>query len=237
MPQANGSLIPRFFAMRQTVLVIDDDPAVTDLLKRGLSYEGFTVRVANSGKAGLDEAREHDPDIVILDVMMPEMDGLEVCRRLKQGSDVAVLMLTAKDAVSDRVTGLETGADDYLIKPFAFEELVARVRALLRRHDTEKPEIFTYADLSLDTGSRMASRAGRQIELSTTEYNLLHLLMRNREQVLTRDRIMESVWGYDFGGDSNVLEVYVRYLRSKLETDGEPRLIQTVRGAGYVLRE
>lgn len=223
--------------MRHSVLAIDDDPAVTDVLKRGLSYEGYSVRVANSGKAGLDEAREQDPDIVILDVMMPEMDGLEVCRRLKQGSDVAVLMLTARDAVADRVIGLETGADDYLIKPFAFEELVARVRALLRRHDTEKPEIFTYADLALDTGSRMASRAGRQIDLSTTEYNLLHLLMRNREQVLTRDRIMEAVWGYDFGGDSNVLEVYVRYLRSKLEADGGPRLIQTVRGAGYVLRE
>lgn len=222
--------------MRQNILAIDDDPAVTDLLKRGLSYEGYSVRVANSGKAGLDQAREHAPDVVILDVMMPEMDGLEVCRRLKQGSDVAVLMLTARDSVADRVTGLETGADDYLIKPFAFEELVARVRALLRRHDTEKPEVLTYGDLSLDTGSRLASRSGRQVELSTTEYNLLHLLLRNREQVLTRDRIMDAVWGYDFGGDSNVLEVYVRYLRSKLESEGEPRLIQTVRGAGYVLR-
>lgn len=223
--------------MRQNILVIDDDPAVTDLLKRGLSYEGYSVRAANSGTAGLDQAREQTPDVVVLDVMMPEMDGLEVCRRLKQGSDVAVLMLTARDSVSDRVTGLETGADDYLIKPFAFEELVARVRALLRRHDTEKPEVLTYGDLSLDTGSRLASRSGRQIELSTTEYNLLHLLIRNREQVLTRDRIMDAVWGYDFGGDSNVLEVYVRYLRSKLESEGERRLIQTVRGAGYVLRE
>lgn len=222
---------------RQTILAIDDDPNVTDFLRRGLSYEGYAVEVANGGRQGLDLARERVPDLVVLDVMMPEMDGLEVCRRLKAGGDVPVLMLTAKDAVADRVEGLDTGADDYLVKPFAFEELLARVRALLRRREAEAPEVLRYSDLSLDTGSRIAGRGGREIELSTTEYNLLHLFMRHPRQVLPRARIMDAVWGYDFGGESNVLEVYVRYLRAKLEAGGEPRLIHTMRGTGYVLRK
>ncbi len=222
---------------RERILVIDDDPSITDFLRRGLSYEGYIVEVANSGTDGLNYARERVPDLVVLDVMMPVIDGLEVCRRLKSGGDVPVLMLTARDAVADRVLGLETGADDYLVKPFAFEELVARVHALLRRRDSSAPEVLRYSNLSLETGARTARRGAREIQLSTTEYNLLHLFMRNPGRVLTRDRIMESVWGYDFGGESNVLEVYVRYLRTKLEDGGEPRLIHTMRGSGYVLRE
>jgi len=219
------------------ILVIDDDPAVTDLLRRGLSYEGFVVEVAHSGKEGLATARERAPALVVLDVMMPGMDGLEVCRRLKAGGGVTVLMLTALDSVTDKVKGLETGADDYLVKPFAFEELLARVRALLRRRDAAVPDVLRFADLTLDTGSRQARRGGRAIILSTTEFKLLQLFLRHPQQVLERAQIMEQVWGYDFGGESNVVEVYVRYLRTKLEEGGEPRLIQTVRGAGYVLRE
>ncbi len=219
------------------VLVIDDDLSVTDFLRRGLSYEGYTVDVANIGLAGLDLARERPPDVVVLDIMMPGIDGLEVCRRLKAGGDVPVLMLTAKDAVADKVQGLETGADDYLVKPFAFEELVARIRALLRRHDVASPEVLRYSDLSLDMGTRTARRGSREVQLSTTEFKLLELFMRHPRQVLTRGQIMDRVWGYDLGGESNVLEVYVRYLRNKLEAGGEPRLIHTMRGSGYVLRE
>lgn len=222
---------------KQRILVIDDDPSVTDFLRRGLSYEGYDVQVANSGKAGLDLARDMPPDVVVLDVMMPVMDGLEVCQRLKAGGNVPILMLTAKDAVSDKVEGLETGADDYLVKPFAFEELVARIHALLRRQETAAPEILHYSDLVLDTGTRLAKRADREIQLSTTEFKLLHLFMRRSGQVLTRNLIMDRVWEYDFDGESNVLEVYVRYLRNKLEAEGEPRLIHTMRGSGYVLRE
>ncbi len=222
---------------RQRILVIDDDPSVTDFLRRGLAYEGYLVDVAHSGRAGLDIARERSPDVVVLDIMMPGMDGLEVCRRLKAGSNVPVLMLTARDAVSDRVKGLETGADDYLVKPFAFEELVARIRALLRRHEARAPEVLRCGDLVLDTGSRTARRGNRDIQLSTTEFKLLYLFMRHQGQVLTRSQIMERVWEYDFEGESNVLEVYVRYLRNKLEANGEPRLLHTMRGSGYVLRE
>ncbi len=217
--------------------MIDDDLSVTDFLRRGLSYEGYTVDVANSGLAGLDLARERPPDIVVLDIMMPSMDGLEVCRRLKAAGGIPVLMLTAKDAVADKVKGLETGADDYLVKPFAFEELVARIRALLRRHDAASPEVLRYSDLSLDVGTRTARRGSREVQLSTTEFKLLELFMRHPRQVLTRSQIMDRVWGYDLGGGSNVLEVYVRYLRTKLEAGGEPRLIHTMRGTGYVLRE
>lgn len=222
--------------MPTKVLVIDDDPNVVDFIKRGLSYEGYEVDSAGDGRSGLERARDQDPDLVILDVMMPNMSGLEVCRRLKASGNTPVLMLTARDAISDRVLGLETGADDYLVKPFAFEELVARIHALLRRGNGNAPEILTYEDLNLDTATRIATRGSREIALSTTEYKLLLLFMRHPGEVLTRDRIMEAVWGYDFGGDSNVLEVYVRYLRKKLGSDGEPRLIQTMRGSGYVLR-
>ena len=220
------------------ILVIEDDPAIRDLLRRGLSYENYKVTTANDGISGLAAARDNPPDLVILDWMMPGLDGLVVCARLRAASNVPILMLTAKDAVPDRVLGLETGADDYLVKPFAFQELLARVHALLRRtQPSGKPEILKYADLQLDTGTRLAKRGNRQFELTAKEYDLLEYFMRNPRQVLTRDQILDRVWGYDFGGESNVLEVYIRYLRQKTEAAGEPRLIHTVRSVGYVLRE
>ena len=220
------------------ILVVDDDPKIRTVVRRGLAYEGYRVVEAASGEEGLDKAREHLPDLVIVDVMMPGIDGLEVTRRLRAGGDqVAILMLTARDEIKDRVEGLETGADDYLVKPFNFEELLARVHALLRRRTTPAGEILRFADLEFDVDAREARRGPRTIELTTTEYNLLLLFMRHPRKVLTRDLIMEHVWAYDFEGESNVLEVYVRYLRSKLESAGEPRLIHTIRGAGYVLKE
>ncbi len=220
------------------ILVVDDDPKIRTVVRRGLAYEGYRVVEAASGEEGLEKAREHLPDLVILDVMMPGIDGLEVTRRLRAaGGEVAILMLTARDEIKDRVEGLETGADDYLVKPFNFEELLARVHALLRRHAAPAGEILRFADLEFDVDAREARRLGRQIELTTTEYNLLLLFMRHPRKVLTRDIIMEHVWAYDFEGESNVLEVYVRYLRGKLEAEGEARLLHTVRGAGYVLKE
>lgn len=231
------------------ILVIDDDPRLGAMLRRSLGLAGHQVQVAGDGEAGLKAALAEDPDLVILDWMLPGMDGLSVCRRLRAASDVPILMLTAKDAVENRVAGLKTGADDYLVKPFALEELQARVEALLRREkrgnreggnnheDYESPELLTFADLSLDMGTRIARRGNREIPLSTTEFELLSLFLRRPRQVLTRDLIMDRVWGYDFAGESNVLEVYIGYLRRKLEQEGEPRLIHTVRGAGYVLRE
>lgn len=220
------------------ILVVDDDPRIRTVVRRGLAYEGYRVVEAASGEEGLEKVREHLPDLVILDLMMPGIDGLEVTRRLRSaGDDVAILMLTARDEVKDRVEGLETGADDYLVKPFSFAELLARVHALLRRHTAPSGEILQFADLSLDVDAREARRAARTIELTTTEYSLLLLFMRHPRKVLTRDIIMEHVWSYDFEGESNILEVYVRYLRNKLEAAGEPRLIHTVRGAGYVLKE
>ena len=224
-------------AQTRRVLVIEDDASVSTFLSRGLTYEGFAVDAARDGAEGLIKAEAQPPDLVILDVMLPGIDGTEVCRRLKAGHDVPVLMLTARDAVPDRVRGLDAGADDYLVKPFAFEELLARMRALLRRRGLPPArKVQHYADLSLDTGSRTAWRGPRAIQLSTTEFKLLSLLMQSPEQVLDRNEIMDRVWGYDFGGESNVLEVYIRYLRTKLEAAGEPRLVHTVRGAGYVLR-
>lgn len=221
------------------VLVVDDDKKITSLLQRALLYEGYDVAVANDGKAGLAQAAERPPDLVVLDLMLPGVDGIEVCRRLRMAGDVPILMLTARDAVADRVAGLETGADDYLVKPFALEELLARVKVLLRRRrSSEAPgEVLTYADLRLDTSARQAIRAERLINLTTTEYELLALFLRRPGQVLTREALMDRVWGYDFDGESNVLEVYIRYLRKKLEEMGEARLIQTVRGAGYVMRQ
>ena len=220
------------------ILVVDDDPKIRTVVRRGLAYEGYRVVEAASGEEGLEKAREHLPQLVVLDVMMPGIDGLEVTRRLRaSGDDVAILMLTARDEVRDRVEGLETGADDYLVKPFNFEELLARVHALLRRRAAPAGEVLRFADLEFDVDAREARRGSRRIELTTTEYNLLLLFMRHPRKVLTRDVIMDHVWSYDFEGESNVLEVYVRYLRGKLEAEDEPRLIHTVRGAGYVLKD
>lgn len=230
--------------MSARVLVIDDDERITNLLRRALRFAGYEVSLAHSGVSGLAMAKESAPDLVVLDVMLPGMDGLSVCRGLRQVTTTPVLMLTARDDVPDRVLGLDAGADDYLVKPFAVEELLARVRALLRRATPEsdepqdqQPAILTFADLRLDTGARCLHRGDREIRLSTTEFKLLRLFMQHPGQVLTRERLMERVWGLDFVGESNVLEVYIRYLRVKLEQDGLPRTIHTVRGAGYVLRE
>jgi two-component system response regulator MprA len=224
--------------MSEHILVIEDEANIAQFLERGLIYEGFRVDVAYDGQSGLVIARDNPPDLVILDWMLPGLDGLEVCKRLRAASSVPILMLTAKDTIPDRVAGLNAGADDYLVKPFAFDELMARVRALLRRSTTTTgPEILRFADLTLDTGTHRAIRGNRPIDLTAKEYELLELFMRNPRQVLTRDVIFDRVWGYDFGGESNIIEVYVRYLRQKTESEHEPRLIHTVRGVGYVLRE
>ncbi|MBL8094258.1 MAG: response regulator transcription factor [Anaerolineales bacterium] len=219
------------------VLVIEDEERIRQFLQRGLTFEGYRVDTAADGQAGLNAARENTPDIVILDWMLPGMDGIEVCRRLRAGSATPILMLTAKDSVADRVQGLDAGADDYLVKPFAFDELMARLRALLRRSAPVQPETLKFADLALDTGTRQAFRGERAIELTAKEYELLELFLHHPRQVLTRELIYDRVWGYDFGGESNIIEVYVRYLRQKTEAAQEARLIHTVRGVGYVLRE
>ena len=223
--------------MRERILIIEDDERILQFLNRGLTYEGYRVDTAEDGLGGLMAARDNPPDLVILDWMLPGVDGLEVCRRLREASQVPILMLTAKDTVSDRVGGLDAGADDYLVKPFDFEELLARIRALIRRVKSEGPEIISYADLRLDTGTHQAFRGDRPIELTAKEYELLELFLRHPRQVLTREVIYDRVWDYDFGGESNIIEVYVRYIRQKTELKGEPRLIHTVRGVGYVLRE
>ncbi|MFD3163096.1 response regulator transcription factor [Herpetosiphon sp. NSE202] len=221
------------------ILVVEDEKEIAGYLRRGLAFEGFTVEVAHDGPTGIAAARERPADLVILDIMLPGMDGFEVCRRLRAGSDVPIIMLTAKETVPDRVMGLESGADDYLIKPFAFEELLARIRALLRRHvaRTEGPVVLQVNGLEMNTASREVTIAGRAVQLTAKEYELLELFMRHPGQVLTRDVIYDRVWGYDFGGESNIIEVYVRYLRQKLEESGEGRMLHTVRGAGYILRE
>lgn len=227
--------------MREKILVIDDDEKITSMLRRSLAFEGYTVFTANHGMDGLKQILENNPDLVILDVMMPQLDGWEVMRRIREGgSNVPVLMLTAKDEIADRVRGLDLGADDYLVKPFALEELLARVRVLLRRRGTEKveesPNKLQYLDVFMDLDTREVYRGGQQIELTTKEFDLLHLFMQNPRRVLSRDIIMEKIWGYDFSGESNVLEVYIALLRQKTEEFGHKRIIQTVRGAGYVLR-
>ncbi len=225
--------------MKAHILIVDDDSRVTSALRRTLAYEGYQVSIAAGGEEALALARTKTPDVVILDLMLPGIDGLEVCRRLRAaGDEIGILMLTARDAIADRVTGLETGADDYLVKPFASEELLARVKALLRRRNpSDVPrEILRFADLELDTATRQARRGNRLIELSTTEYELLALFLRNPRIVLTRSLILDRIWGSDFEGGPNVLEVYIGHLRSKLEQGGEHRLLQTIRGAGYVLR-
>jgi two-component system, OmpR family, response regulator MprA len=224
--------------MKAHILVVDDDPRITDLLRRILAYEGYSVAIAASGSEALDRSLERPPELVVLDIMLPGLDGLEVAQRLRTaGDNVPILMLTARDTVADRVKGFETGADDYLVKPFAPEELVARVKALLRRSQEEQHEVLRYADVELDTGTRIAHRGAREIELSPTEYELLLLFMKRPRQVLTREIILDRVWGMDFEGSSNVMEVYVGYLRAKLEAEGEPRLIHTIRGVGYVFKE
>jgi len=227
--------------MQKTVLVIEDEERILQFLRRGLSYEGYQVETAENGTDGLQIAQERSPDLIVLDWMLPELepglDGIEVCRRLRSSSDVPILMLTAKDSVADRVQGLDAGADDYLVKPFALNELLARVRALIRRARTDVPEILSFETLRLDTGTHQAFRKDRVIDLTAKEYELLELFLRHPRQVLTRDQIFDRVWGYDFGGESNIIEVYVRYLRQKSEANEEPRLIHTVRGVGYVLRE
>jgi two-component system response regulator MprA len=223
--------------MSNRILVIEDEERIAQFLKRGLIYEGYRVDVAYDGQTGLDIARDQPPDLVILDWMLPGMDGLEVCHRLRTGGSIPILMLTAKDTVQDRIQGLDAGADDYMIKPFNLDELLARVRALLRRTQPERVPVLKFDDLTLDTGSRQAARGSRLVPLTAKEYELLELFMRHPKQVLTREIIFDRVWGYDFGGESNVLEVYIRYLRQKLEADGESRLLHTVRGVGYVLRE
>jgi two-component system, OmpR family, response regulator MprA len=225
--------------MNAHILIVDDDSRVTSALRRTLAYEGYNVSVAENGERALALARAKPPELVILDLMLPGINGLEVCRRLRAaGEGMTVLMLTARDAVADRVAGLETGADDYLVKPFALEELLARVKALLRRRVAPdvKREILTFEDLELDTATRQARRGSRLISLSTTEYELLLLFLRNPRNVLTRGLLMDRIWGDDFEGGPNVLEVYIGHVRNKLEQDGEKRLIQTIRGTGYVLR-
>jgi len=218
------------------VLVVDDDPKITQMLRRVLTLEGYEVATAGSGAESLLQLRATEPDLVILDILMPGMDGLEVCRRIRTVGDTPILLLTAKDEVADRVEGLDSGADDYVVKPFALEELLARVRALLRRHEPTA-EVLRYGDLVLDVGSRTVHRGDRSIVLSTTEFELLHYFLRHPRRVLSRDAILNAVWGQLFERPTNVVDVYVGYLRSKLEAEGEPRLVQTVRGAGYVLKE
>jgi two-component system response regulator MprA len=221
------------------ILVVDDEPAVRDSLDRALRIEGYQVDLAADGAEALSSLTDESPDAVVLDLMMPRVDGLEVCRRMRAAGDrTPVLVLTARDAVSDRVKGLDAGADDYLVKPFALDELLARLRALLRRSGVGAPgQVLRFSDLTLDPVAHQVKRGGREIELTRTEFLLLELFMLHPRQVLTRSVIFERVWGYDFGPDSNSLEVYVSYLRRKLEAAGEPRLLHTVRGVGYVLRE
>ncbi len=224
--------------MSEKILVIEDEVRIAQFLERGLIYEGYRVEVAHDGRMGLSAARDSPPDLVILDWMLPGLDGLEVCKRLRSAGDTPILMLTAKEEVADRVQGLDAGADDYLVKPFSFDELMARIRALFRRAlPSSHPEVLRFGDLSLDTGTHRATRSSRAIDLTAKEYELLELFMRNPRQVLTRELIFDRVWSYDFGGESNIIEVYVRYLRQKTEAETEPRLLHTVRGVGYVLRE
>lgn len=224
--------------MAERVLVVEDDRRIRDLLRRGLIFEGYAVDTAEDGETALRIARERPPEAVVLDLMLPGIDGLEVCRRLRSASNVPILILTARDTVPDRVEGLDAGADDYLVKPFAFDELLARMRALFRRHHMEsEPDSHQYADLTLDPRTRQVFREEDEIHLTAKEFDLLELFIRHPNQVLTREMIYEHIWEYDFGGESNIIEVYVRYLRTKLEASGRPRLIQTVRGVGYALRE
>lgn len=225
--------------MAGRILVIDNDPQIAEFVRQGLIHKGYLVDVAYDGESGLALIRYNPPDLVILDVMLPRIGGLEICRQLRaEGNRTPILMLTAMDDISDRVAGLDAGADDYLAKPFDFDELLARVRALIRRltPPIEDP-ILRVADMVMHTSTREVRRGKRFLKLTAREFDLLKLFMRHPRQVLTRDIIYDHVWGYDFEGESNIIDVYVRYLRTKLEAGGEPRLLQTVRGVGYALRE
>jgi len=228
-------------AVRPRVLVVDDDRAVRESLRRSLEFNGYDVALAEDGAQALAGIGTADPDVVIMDVMMPRLDGIETTKALRSaGNDVPILVLTARDAVGDRVEGLDAGADDYLTKPFALQELLARLRALLRRvvpHDDDADETLSFSDLTLDLATRDVHRGGRRIELTRTEFTLLEMFLRRPRRVLERSFILEEVWGYDFPTTANSLEVYVGYLRRKTEAEGEPRLIHTVRGVGYVLKE
>ena len=220
------------------VLVVDDEPALRDALRRALTLEGYEVDLAEDGIEGVTAAATRGPDAIVLDVLMPGLDGLEVCRRIRESGDrTPILMLTARDEVEARVAGLDAGADDYVVKPFALEELNARLRALVRRSVGGDADVFRFTDLALDTRTREVVRGARAIDLTRTEFSLLELFLLNPRQVLSRAQIFDRVWGYDFGPSTNALEVYIGYLRRKLEAGGEPRLIHTVRGVGYALRE
>jgi two-component system, OmpR family, response regulator MprA len=220
------------------ILVVDDDSRIRDVLRRQLSYEGYQVELAGDSREAFARVAENPPDLVVLDWMLPGMDGLEICRRLRQADDMPILMLTAKGTLEDKVDGLDSGADDYLVKPFQPEELLARVRALLRRRQPQsQSNALKFGVLTLDPAARQAWVADKLVELSSKEFDLLELLMRHPRQVLTRETFYDRIWGYDFSGESNILEVYIRYLRSKLEAAGSPRYIQTVRGVGYALRD
>jgi len=219
------------------ILLIEDEQGIADFISQSLAKEGYHVDVVLDGATGLSKARHRPFDLIILDLMLPDIEGLDVCRQLREMSEAPILILTAREAVAHRVAGLDAGADDYLVKPFALEELLARMRALFRRRQPEGAKILGFSDLELDTVSRRVHRGKREIELTSKEYDLLELFLLHPDQVLTREIIYDRIWGYDFGGESNIIEVYIRYLRSKLEEGGEPRLLQTVRGVGYVLRE
>jgi len=221
-----------------SVLIVEDDPNVRTALERALTYEGYDVVAAEDGGRGLEAVSQHPPDVIVLDVMMPFVDGLEMCRRLRaRGDETPILMLTALGEVSDRVDGLDAGADDYLVKPFALEELLARIRSLLRRASGDVSEILSFIDLEMNRATRTVTRAGEPIPLTKTEFDLLEVLMRAGDRVVTRDQIYRDVWGFDFETSSNSLDVYVGYLRRKTEAGGRSRLIHTVRGVGYVLRD
>ena len=224
--------------MKPHILIVEDEAKLAQFVKMELEFEDYEVTIAVDGFSGLSTARDIKPDLILLDWMLPGISGPEICRRLRQTGDrVPIILLTAKDEVSDRVTGLDAGADDYVIKPFSIEELLARIRASLRRDSEEDVDLLQFSDLSLNRSTREVFRGKRLIELTAKEFDLLEYLIAHPRQVLTRDQILERVWGYDFMGDSNIIEVYVRYLRLKLEEQKETRLIQTVRGVGYVLKE
>jgi len=218
------------------ILVVDDDPHIRETLKRYLTYEGYRVELAEDGRQALSSMATEPADLVVLDVGLPGMDGLEVCRRIREADDVPIIMLTAKGTLEDKVDGLDSGADDYITKPFEPEELSARVRALLRRKAPQS-QALKFGTITLDPAARQVTVDEKQVELSSKEFDLLELMMRHPRQVLTRETFYDRIWGYDFSGESNILEVYIRYLRSKLEPVGAARYIQTVRGVGYVLRD